>query len=147
MPIHLLLLAWILCHCAEGLQGLEEQCQMRTVPQAARLIEIGQQRRALSTIVLSALSEENMGVANQHSALLSLLVLAVAARIHRVLLPPSLSRSNWTAPAEWRAGPASELWDLQSVSDFLASGNVKLQGWDSSESAAYVEPPSLKRKH
>ena len=57
------------------------------------------------------------------------------------------SRSNWTASAEWRAGPANELWDLQSVSDFLASGNVKLLGWDSSESAASVEPPSLKRKH
>ena len=99
---------------------------MRRAPQSARIIEIGQQRRAHSTVMLSTL-EENMGVANQHSAVLSLLVLAVAARIHLVLLPPSLSRSNWTASAFWRAGPASKLWDLQSINDFLASGNVKLK--------------------
>ena len=127
MRVRILLLAWSVCHCAEAWNSMSQQCQMRTVPQSARLIELGQQRRARSTVVLSALLAENMGLANQHSALLSLLVLAVAARVERVLLPPSLSRSNWTASAEWRPGPASELWDVQTIGMFLASGVVKLQ--------------------
>ena len=127
MRLHNLSLVWTIYIFVGACKSLGEQCQMRTPPQSAGLIEIGQQRRAHSTVVLSTLLEENMGVANQYSALLSLLVLAVAARIQLVLLPPSLSRSNWTASADWRAGPASELWDLQSMNDFLASGSVKLQ--------------------
>lgn len=127
MRLPTLLLALITIKHVGAWKGLEKQCKMRTKPLPADLRNISLQRRARSIVVLSTLLEENMGVANQHSALLSLLVLAVAARIDRVLLPPSLSRSNWTRSAQWIPGPASELWDVQSVRDLLASGGVKLQ--------------------
>ena len=88
---------------------------------------LGQQRRNRASVMVSTAVDEKVGVANQHSSLLTLLTVALAARVDRILLPPTLSRSEWTDTAEWREGPSGDLWDRESIEDFIRPGGVQLQ--------------------
>ena len=71
--------------------------------------------------------DEKVGVANQHSSLLTLLTVALAARVDRILLPPTLSRSDWTDSAQWQEGPSSDLWDREGIENIIKPGGVQLQ--------------------
>ena len=88
---------------------------------------LGQQRRSRASVMVSTAVDEKVGVANQHSSLLTLLTVALAAQVDRILLPPTLSRSDWTDSAQWQEGPSSDLWDRESIESIIKPGGVQLQ--------------------
>ena len=103
-----------------------EQCHLGTsLPWG--VASLGQQRRSRASVMVSPAVDEKVGVANQHSSLLALLTVAVAAQVDKILLPPTLSRSEWTDTAEWREGPSEDLWDRESIEKFIRPGGVQLQ--------------------
>ena len=67
------------------------------------------------------------GLANQHSVLLSLLTLGMAAGVDRILLPPHMHRSAFTSTAKWEAGPTEALWDVDSIRAHVREGGIELQ--------------------
>ena len=67
------------------------------------------------------------GLANQHSVLLSLLTLGMAAGVDRILLPPHMHRSAFTSTAQWEAGPTEALWDVESIRTHVRKGGIELQ--------------------
>ena len=67
------------------------------------------------------------GLANQHSVLLSLLTLGMAAGVDRILLPPHMHRSAFTSTAQWEAGPTEALWDVESIGAHVRKAGIELQ--------------------
>ena len=79
------------------------------------------------------------GLANQHSVLLSLLTLGMAAGVDRILLPPHMHRSAFTSTAQWEAGPTEALWDVESIRAHVRKGGIEAAG----ECAVSVQSPSI----
>ena len=67
------------------------------------------------------------GLANQHSVLLSLLTVGMAAGVDRIMLPPHMHRSAFTPTAEWEAGPTEALWDVEGIRAHVRKGGIELQ--------------------
>ena len=113
-------------------KGLEEEtgCS-QAISLTPKQALAGHRRRSKSIILLSGPPLKDvhppMGLINQHSALLSLLTLALAARVDRVILPQYMHRSEFSAAATWQDGGPEDLWDTEGISSFLQARGIGVQ--------------------
>ena len=105
----------------------ETFCQLETPRMTTEIAEIAHQRRKHAIIVLRTDISYGQGLTNQHVNLVSLITLALAGDVDRVLLPTQKHRSHFSLGASWQEAPTEDLWDIHSLKGFLKERGVGVQ--------------------
>lgn len=102
----------------------ETSCHLHAHKINTGIAEIGHQRRKSATVLLRTDISDGQGLTNQHVNLVSLITLALAGDVDKVLLPKHKHRSHFSLGASWQEGPTQELWDIHSIKQLLKDRGV-----------------------
>lgn len=108
------------------LLGEETPCQQNKPLMAPAMALTAHQRRKHAMVVLSTETAGGMGLTNQHSTLLSLLTLGLAANVDKIVLLNHLHRSNFSMSTTWHEGTTEALWDVESIRELLRSRGIDI---------------------
>lgn len=105
----------------------ETHCRLPELVLTPEKAFLGHHRRKHATIVLSTDISGGQGLTNQHINMVSLITLALVAKVDRIILPRYKHRSHFSLGATWQETNAEILWDVENIRDFLQARGIDVQ--------------------